>query len=352
MKPLPLERDAFPDSVGEPVTRLKFTALRLRALDRQAWDEFAHRCGAGFRSSSAHLQSIRLKGLVGQSLQIWQAHLSQDGCSRPIAQCAVIARSGRFIFYDGLQLLPESAPLWSEVMAGLLAELGPGEFEYGWEWNLEPPREKLLAKLPGVNIVRVRSLAVHGVDFSRWPDWPSYYGQVRKSVRYEARAAEARNSGLRLAVKRGLASAGSIVGLMNARAVMLRRKGVDLGGLRALAGHLFNATVCPDMTYVATVGQRGRVLAWYLGFEFGELSYYWAGARASEAFGAGWRLLLEMLKQAHDRSPNGKFLMGYVDCPDPNAARAVGLLESRKALRISEWPTSRVRFTWRPPPHI
>ncbi len=209
--------------------RLEYTAIALGNLESEAWDQFAHRCGAGLRSSSSHLRRFRLKGLVGQSLRLWQAHLHEGGHTRQIAQCAVVASRDRVIFYDGLQILPEHRGLWRDVMAGLLAELGPGPFEYGWEWSLEPPQEDLLETLPGVRIDSVRSLSVHGVDFSCWPDWPSYLTQIRKSVRYEARNAETRTPGLSLVFRRGLASATRIMGLMNARTTVLRRKGVDAG---------------------------------------------------------------------------------------------------------------------------
>lgn len=330
----------------DPLMALRFAVIRLSALDGESWDAFARRCAAGLRSSSSRLQSIRLKAPLGHSLQLWEVYVPRADGPRKIAQCAVAHHRGRTIFYDGLQVLPEALHLWPALMKELLAALGPGEFEYGWEWSLEPPREDELSTMAGVRILSVRAVDVHGVDFSRWPDWESYLRQVRKSVRYEAKIAEAKHPGLHLVHRRGWRALPSLATLNAARRGTLRRKGIPPKGFSTFAAHLVDTLMGRDLVLVATMRQGRRSLAWFFGHRFGALTYYWSGAQSPRAFGASWRLLLEMLKQAYDRDPGGKFLMGFVDRPDPNAHRAEGLLNSREALRVSCWPTSRVRFAW------
>ena len=68
---------------------------------------------------------------------------------------------------------------------------------------------------------------------------------------------------------------------------------------------------------------------------------------ASDTDGGSWALQLAMLRRAYDRSPTGRFLLGYTDLPVADQS-AEGLLRSRRSLRASDWPTSLVRFEWAP----
>jgi hypothetical protein len=54
--------------------------------------------------------------------------------------------------------------------------------------------------------------------------------------------------------------------------------------------------------------------------------------------------LIALLRRAYERSPQGKFVMGYVDYATHDDEKSGGLLRSRNACRITDFPTSVLNF--------
>ncbi len=326
------------------------SSTRFSDVDAHAWDDFAEQCGGSLRSAYAHLRAFRLKAVLGRRLQLYELHQGEGVRRRKIAQCAIVHTPGRKVFYDGLLLLPEHADLWAPAMAQMLCHLGGGDYDYGWAWSLETPREEQLAAIEGVDVRDVRSFHVHGVDFSQWSDWESYYRDVRENCRRQARKAEERNPGMKLVFQPGLAAVLGLPGLTTTLRAMCARKGIRFKPTWVLAA-MFNILTSPGTLFVASVTHGRRVLATFQGVEFGSKTYYLNGGSASEANGAAWYMLLWLAERAFERHPKGKFMIGYADSPPIDPIAAKGLLHSRRGLRVSEWSTSRVGFHWTPPRH-
>lgn len=327
--------DALPAVLSDRAVRV----VCVKHVDWTAWEAFALRCGAGLRSAAARLQALRWMGL-----EVYEVYAGPK--ARKVGQCAVIRRSGRTVFYDGLQILPEHQALWPAAMAAVLRRLGPGRYRYGWEWSLEKPRHDQLAAIRGLRVTQVRSVIVQGIDFSRWPDWSSYLASVRKTCRYEARAAERRHPGLRLTVHAGLASLADAPGLILSQVALFRHKHVAFHAAGAIRSLLLQTLTSPGSAFIATARAGSKGLAAFQGAEFGTTTYYLSGARAPGVTGAGWRLLLWLAERAFQRNPRGKFLLGFADSPARDPLAAEGILLSRRGLRVSDWPTSRVDFHW------
>jgi hypothetical protein len=315
----------------------------LSRFDAEAWDANAIRAGASMRSAYAHLRHVGLRFFLRAKTSIFQICLEQDGRSVPIGHYTLVATSRITLFYDGLNLYPEHAGLWSEAMQAALAQAGPGVYEYGWQWNIEPGREDLLAAMPGVRLQIVRPIMVQGVDFANWPSWDAYYGDISTNVRYDARRAEKTRGDLHMEISSGLATLFQAPRLVAMRAALYRRKGIGFRAWRVLLGYLVNTLICPSQAMIISAVADGRALAMQRDARFGSFHYHLDAAAAAGIAGEARYLQLAVLRRAYDLTPQGKFLMGYTDLPVEDQT-AKGLLQSRRFLRVSHWPTTLIRF--------
>jgi hypothetical protein len=321
--------------------------VRLGQFSRQEWDRNAARCGASMRSAFAHLHGLGLKFLFRGVPKLFHVYLETDGKRTQIGQYTLIARRDARIFYDGLNLYPEHRDLWVTAMTAVLAEAGPGAYEYGWQWVPEPAREAELQTIPGVTMTHIRPILVQGVDFANWADWDAYYRDISENIRRNAKKAEKLHGDLRFTLVTGLPALAWIPALVAMRGEMYRRKHLPFKPIRIFAGYVTSVLACPAQAMIGVVTGGGRTLAIQNNVEFSDIHYYLDGAAANETEGGGWFLQLAMLRRAYERTPNGKFLLGYTDLPLDDQT-AEGLLRSRRSLRASDWPSSLVRFDWKP----
>lgn len=328
--------------------RVSVAKVRLGQFDRQEWDRNARRCGASMRSAYAHLHSLRFKFLFRGLPRLYHVYLDVDGRKTQIGQCTLIVRRDTRVFYDGLNLYPEYSDLWAAAMAAVLADAGPGTYEYGWQWVPEPARDAELETIAGLNVIHSRPILVQGVDFANWPDWDAYYRDISENIRRNVKKAEKLHGDLAFHLVTGLASLGQVPALVAMRSAMYRRKGLPFHPIRIFAGYVGSILACPDQAMIGRVTGGGRTLAIQNNVEFADLHYYLDGAAANETEGGAWFLQLSMLRRAYERTPTGKFLLGYTDLPVEDQL-AEGLLRSRRSLRASDWPSSLVRFAWRAP---
>lgn len=328
-------------------TKMSVSEVRLGQFDRQTWDRNAARSGASMRSAFAHLHGLGLKFLFRGVPKLFHVYLEVDGERTQIGQYTLIFRRDARIFYDGLNLYPEYRGLWAAAMTAVLADAGPGTYEYGWQWTPEPPRDTELRTIAGVTLTQVRPILVQGVDFANWPDWDAYYRDISENIRRNARKAEKLHGDLKFSLVTGLAALTKVPALVTMRGDMYRRKHLAFNPLRIFAGYVTNILACPAQAMIGVATSGGRILAIQNNVEFADFHYYLDGAAGSETDGGGWFLQLAMLRRAYERTPKGRFLLGYTDLPVDDQT-AEGLLRSRRSLRASDWPSSLLRFDWRP----
>jgi hypothetical protein len=318
--------------------------LRLRECDPDEWDAFAQACGCSFRSGHSWLRAWALKWRIRYRLHVLELRAS----GRRIGRCAVGVGARERIFLDRLQLAPDAGPdLWAEAMAAVLAHLGPGRYRYGWQLNLEPCRAAALRRLAGVTVETVQPLTVQAVDFRQWPSWDAYWKSTSNNTRRNAKRADA--EGLRIEVRRGLASLRHAVPLVRLRSLMYERKGIRFEALKVLATYVAAYLGSPRYTLTSLVTDDEQALAGFSGMEFGPHTYYIDGGSRPANKGAAWALQRSMLQRAWERHPGrALFVMGYVDYATHDDAVGGGLLRSRKAVRASDYNTSVVTFSFQP----
>ncbi len=230
-------------------------------------------------------------------------------------------------------------------MKAVLSASGAHDYEYGWQLNFEAPREGNLNAIEGVTLETVRPLVVQAVDFQKWTSWEQYYRALSENSRRNAKAAERQWPNIRLLQRSGRRSLLSLPALVQLRAAMAERKSLNLKVAMSTLAYLGWIAACPKHV-VTNLAVNGRqVLATYFGIEFGDNTYYLEGASRAGNGGAAWYLLLAMLRRAYERHPKGKFIMGYTD---KATLQDEGLLRSRAACRVTDYPTSVVRFRYDP----
>lgn len=283
-----------------------------------------------------------------QRLRVFEIFLC--GAERQkIGQCAVMAGRHGGVFMDRLLLLEAHAPLWTEAVQAVLAQLGPGRHLYGWELSLEPGRESDLAAIPHVKVAHIRPLVVQAIDFSQSADWEAYYRSVSENSRRNAKAARKNMPDLQLRILEGMRAISVIPALIRLRTEQSKRKRLNLFTPR-LALSLFGTIVTrPDRVVAFACVNKGKTLAACYGWRSSENFWYLDSGSEPENRGAAWLLLLELIQREYRRIPTGKFVMGYIDYALHDDERSAGLLRSRYACRVTDYATSIVTFDYSPP---
>jgi hypothetical protein len=328
------------DDIDAPA-RIRARVLRLRDCDAAQWDAFAQSCGASYRSAHSWLRAWASKSFLRHDLKLLE--LSCDGWK--IGQCAVGIGRGDGVFLDKLQLAPSASAHWIEAMMAILAALGPRKYVYGWDLNLEEPRENDLRRIPGVRIEAGSPLMVHVVDFSRWATWPEYWKSTSSNTQRNARRAEKEN--IRVDVHQGIASLAHVPAITRLRSAMYERKGLDFGPAKVLASSVATHVTCRNYSLTAVAYDGDTPVAGFSGMEFGSQTYYIDGGSLTSNKGAAWYVQMAMLRRSWERHSDGaKFVMGYVDYATHDEDIGGGLIRSRKAVRASDFPTSIVTFSF------
>lgn len=311
------------------------------------WDDFAIRCEGGYRSAYRHNTGWVLKRGPRARLRRFELVSRGPTGTRKVGQAVVGSTRRGGAFLDRLLLLPECQSLWPLAMEAVLRCLPDGVYAYGWEQNLEPPREQMLAAIPGVSVDRVRALVVECVDFASWPSWDAYYQAVSANVRRNVKKARSSIQDLEVVAERGTGSLRHLPAMVRLRSSMYQRKHLRFRALGAVVSTMANAFVGGTREFIALAVGDGRPLAAFRGSTFGRNTYYHDGGSVPDNHGAAWFLTVEMLRAAYERDPRGRFVMGYVDPQLHDEQLGGGLLRSRRACRVTDSPTSVVTFSWR-----
>lgn len=321
--------------------------VRVAQGERASWDAFAMRCNVSVRSADAHCLAWKLKRLGRHRLRRFEVNEVERGARKKIAQCAVsFGRSGDAVFLDQIALLPGHEDQWPAVMAAILKCGGPAKYHYGWELNIETPREGDLAKLPGVSVEKVTPLAVQAIEFAQWDSWDSFMRGMRKGARQSAQFARRDIPDLGFQTFWGRSGLRAIPTLVSLRLGLSSRKDLGLRAARLVASYLSWMLICPKLTVTRLANGGGRPLAAYLGIEFGRNTYYWESASVPNNHGAQWALLISAIKEAYERDPRGRFVMGYVNYALYDEKVGGGLVRSREAVRAVDFATSVVVFRY------
>lgn len=313
------------------------------------WDSFGTACSASMKSTHAHLRGWRFKNMLRCRLSLFEFFALVDGESRKIGQCAVgLAKTGNHVFLDKLLLLPRYAPLWRRAMSAVLAETGAGDYEYGWEMSLEPSREADLTGIPGVTVSSTTPLVVQAIDFRQWPTWDAYYWGMRKGARQSAQFAQRDIPDLSLVTLRGWRALTGVQALAKLKIGLSARKKIALRMPTLVISYVASTLLAPSQTITRLAKSRGRVLAAYYGVEVGSNFYYLEAASVPNNQGAAWALLISMIRRSYELDPQGRFIMGYVNYATHDETVGGGLLRSRSACRVTDYPTSIAAFSYVP----
>jgi hypothetical protein len=323
--------------------------IDLWAIKGAEWDAFAKACGCSVKATRGHSAAWLLKNFIRYKLCLLELFEREAGGLRKIGQCAIgVSANGASFFLDRIQILPDDQSKWPAAMQAILAELGPGEYGYGWELNLEPPRDEDLAAIPGIAIRNSTPLVVQAIDFSKWDSWDAYYRDLRKGARQSAQFAVRDIPGLNFVTWSGRRSVLAVPALTRLKVSLSKRKNLSLRIMDLLTSYLGWTIICPRYTVTRLARDGGRVLAAYYGAEFGANFYYLEAASVQGNQGASWALLLSMIQRSYERDPKGVFIMGYVNYALHEEEVSGGLLRSRTACRVTDFPTSVVRFDYAP----
>jgi hypothetical protein len=341
-----LASTALAHAADARVVARKISIWSIKGAD---WDAFAKACGCSVKSTRGHSAAWLLKNFVRYRLCLMEIYDDSPTGSRKIGQCAIgRCATGPSVFLDRIQLLPDDEPKCAEAMRAILREAGGGEYEYGWELNLEAARDAILAALPGISIRETTPLVVQAIDFSGWETWDAYYKDIRKGARQSAQFAVRDIPGLNFRTWTGRRSIFAIPALTRLKVKLSKRKNLTLRLMDLLTSYLGWTILCPRYTVTRLARDGNQVLAAYYGAEFGGNFYYLEAASVHGNQGASWALLLSMIQRSYESDPKGKFVMGYVNYALHDEEVSGGLIRSRTACRITDFPTSVVKFKYLP----
>lgn len=327
-------------TIAEPALTVREVALG--DIGAAEWDAAMAQVGGSMRSAFGHLRALSFK-------QPWRRPLIfaviLPGTPKPIGYFTIRFRRDVREFYDGILLDPGHAERWPAAMTAALTACGPGTYRYGWNWSLEASREDDLRALPGVAVETTINAVVQGIDFARWPTWDLYRAKISQNTKRNVKKFTARFADAPVVRRSRLASILDIFTLVKIRGEMYARKGMAFNALGAIVGHLANLVLCPAQGVIASVRGRDQVAATMRLVENRDVTYYLEGSAKADEDGAASYLGLSVLKRAYQAFPKGKFLMGFYIAGDELAE---GLIRSRNALRVSDWPNSIVTFAWHP----
>lgn len=308
------------------------------------WDAFAEQAGASFQGSAT---AIRLEALKSARKQRLRRFAFFDAQGAQIGQCAVLVGKPRNRILDAIQLLPHAADCWPDAMMAMLRAIGTGRYFYGGRWNKDPARTACIAALPGVCLESARPMFVQGVNFSRWPDFDSYWKKTSENVRRNARYALERNEGIHTERLGWRAVLTNLRALCSLKAASLDKKGLQEHVIHRARRLIMTALTFRDRAdlQIARDG-AGGILSFQLNVRFGRETYYLEGGQASGATGANWLLFREVLRDAFTRHPDGHFLMGRFEPATHDEEVGGGLYRSRRSLRVDDHEIAEVEFAY------
>lgn len=303
---------------------------------RKEWDAFAMRCGASYYCAMAYVIS-----------QLPRVRLFAIFCAGDkVGQCAVTTgRSRRFL--DSLQLLPGHDYCWASAMQQILADLGPGDWDYsGSYWNMEPPRDSYFARISGVTILESEPYEVEAVNFAAQPDWATYERSLATNARRNAAKSRKTDPAATIVYAHGVSAVRQTAIVTKLRHATWTRKGLGFAPGVMAVRYAMRCCLYRRYSWTGWIVHSGRTAAVMTGIDYGNNLFYIDGASLPDNGGAAWHLLIETMRQSYQRHPHGRFVMGVDRGPAGNKEGWENLERSRQQCRVSRFPSSRVQFRY------
>jgi hypothetical protein len=315
-------------------------------ISKADWDSFAIACDASYRGLHAWIKFRQLRSHIFFRVIRYGIFLQGEGAAHSkIGQCAIGIGPRNRIFADGLQLLPEYTDFWAACMQVVLNKLGAGQYLYGSDWSLEPPRESELATLAGVAVTHVDRHMVEAVDLARWRSWTEYERSISTNVRRNIKKAQGNYENTYLEIRRGIDALVYTAQIVYSRSKMLSRKMISLDLAGIMRNHIMRSTCLPEYAFSAVLRANGKILATLGGAEVGRQAYYFDGG-TQQTDCSGWLLMMSLIEDFYKRHPNGRFVMG-ASCRDNDQIEGWNSsARYRRDARVSGFPTSVVTFTF------
>lgn len=318
--------------------------VRWSEQDAPGWDSVVHLSRGSFQMASGRLRVWKtLQHLSGARVRV----LRVRSHGKVIAQCAISSRGTHHVVRERLLLLPDYQPQWSDVWQAVMTHVGPGHYCYGNSASIDPPRQDALAAMPGVAITHVQPYFVQAVDFSIYPEWDSYWNNLRGNIRRNQRRALDEHA-LELISTRGHAILRQLPRMLYAQTRQDKRKGRivhPLGELFSLA----SATIgMRDAATLLRARSASRDLAWQYHVNFGTDDYYLAGWSERLQPSPAWWLTVSAMQAAYHRSPTGRVVLGPFSPDLYDEASGSGLLQWRRFCLAQDFPAAIVWFDYAP----
>lgn len=299
-----------------PVTGPHVVTVAAEACSAQDWDDFAKRCGATFRGSYRVSLMSGFDTHLLFRMRRFACYIGRDQARRKIAQAAISAGVRLRIFVDPVAILPGYKSLWNEVMAALLAALGPGTYRYGCPWSLETPRD-----LTGLvdRVVARRPFNVYSINFSGWASWSDYIKDASNNATRKAqRAVREHGEHLTLETHWGFAALHYLPVLNDLMRKRFADKQIVFNPFLNNVRYLARTIGLGRATFVTIARVHCEPVAALAGIAFGTHTYF-IHLGFQNPHGISWWLMFEVIRAAYERTPRGVFITGFEDAlGEPN----------------------------------
>lgn len=302
----------------------------------------------------AAIQSARGSYLLAhRRLSIWRRSQQARGARVRVLKllasdheaglCIVRSRNNIHTLRERLLLFPGQEAWWTSALSAVLEHIGTGTYRYGPSNSVSPGRAAELVLIPGVSIIDAKPYAVQAVDFSRYVSWNEYLHDLKPGIRNECRRAENRHALELVATSgRGIWRAIGRFALQLHR--QPHRKGRRLAELRQVLSLVLSTATLRTSAMMFTATSGSEALATQYHVDFGSDRYYAAGAAAHMQPSPAWWLTIQAFKDAWERNPNGRVILGsfYPHLHDGKTGQ--GLLDFRRRCRATSFESEMLEF--------
>jgi hypothetical protein len=343
--------DQNDDADGPPGHETSQSTIEVRrtSLSGSRWDAFAQRCDASLWCADGTISIalfLRHFCIFARRYEFYSV-----GPDLKIGQCAVgFGPSGRVIL-DGLQILGEHESLWGDALIALLVKIGNGNYIYGSDWSVERSRYEELVSLPGVTVISRSAITMQAIDFSKWASWDAYFADISTNIKRNIKKAKSSHPDAKITIESKKITLSSFFILLRLVGAVANRKQLNFSYTKLMFSLAIRVLFLRPYARLGLITDAGTPFSAFFGICFGDNVYFLKGGSIAGSSGLSWVLLLEMIKTSFEHSHGrGKFLMGMVHDDDEPGWK--DLLRSRAQCRVSNYPTSLLKFRYGAAPDI
>ncbi|MBF9150229.1 hypothetical protein [Novosphingobium jiangmenense] len=257
--------------------------------------------------------------------------------------CIVHSRDNIHTLRERLLLFPGQEMWWAPALSAVLEHIGSGTYRYGPSSSVSPSRASELGLVSGVSITDAKPYAVQAVDFSRYGSWNEYLYDLKPGIRNECRRAETRHD-LELVATSGRGIWRAIGRFVLQLHRQPHRKGRRLAELRQVLSLILSTATLRTSTVMFTAASGSEALATQYHVDFGSDRYYAAGAATHMQPSPAWWLTIQAFKDAWERNPNGRVILGSFYPHLHDGKTGEGLLDFRRRCRAISFESEILEF--------